>query len=133
MKEGEIDSLGKKKERLGSLWTACSFSDKNIKEFMKFYRANFPEATVLPKMHLMEDHLVSWLRKWRVGLGLMAEQGAESIHASINSIKAAYTNIPDRVKRLKCILQEHHRHACPILAAQQPVVKKRKKTNTDEE
>ena len=56
----------------------------------------------------------------------MAEQGAESIHAALNTITRAYTNIPDRVQRLKQILLEHHRHVCPILASQQPPIKKRK-------
>ena len=75
----------------------------------------------------MQITVVPWLKQWRVGLGLMGEQGAESIHASENSIKTSYSNIPDKVKRLHCILQEHHRHICPNLAAQQPAIKKRKK------
>ena len=83
----------------------------------------------MPKMHMMEDHVVPWLRKFGVGFGLMGEQGAESIHAAINGIKKAYTNIPDRVSRLQCILREHHRQVCPILANQQPQIKRRKLTN----
>lgn len=94
---------------------------------MKFYRENFPSATVLPKMHFMEQHLVPWLEEIGVGLGVMGEQGAESIHASINGIKKSYSNIPDRVQQLHCILQEHHRHICPVLVDQQPKIKKRKK------
>ena len=93
---------------------------------MKFYRENFPEASILPKMHLLEMHIVPWVRQHGVGLGLMGEQGAESIHASVNGIKAAYTNIPDKVKRLECILREHHRHVCPTLAKQRPTIKRRK-------
>ncbi len=93
---------------------------------MTFYRETFPHASVLPKMHMLEEHIVDWLRLWGVGLGLMGEQGAESIHASINTISRAYSNIPDKVQRLECILKEHHRHVCPTLAAQQPVKKKRK-------
>lgn len=91
---------------------------------MKCYRENFPHASILPKMHILEQH---WIKKWGVGLGLMGEQGAESIHAAINAITPAYVNIPDRVHRLKCILQEHHRQVCPILKLCQPVPKKRKK------
>ena len=81
---------------------------------------------MLPKMHLLECHIIPWLKEHRVGLGLMGEQGAESIHASINSIKKAYSNIPDKVSRLECILREHHRQVCPTLTMQQPIVKKRK-------
>lgn len=93
---------------------------------MAFYRETFPEASILPKMHMLEVHVVPWLRQYGVGLGLMGEQGAESIHAAINSIKKAYTNIPDKVKRLECILHEHHRQVCPTLAKQQPIIKRRK-------
>ena len=35
--------------------------------------------TVIPKMHMPEKHVVDWLDEWQVGLGLMGEQGAESI------------------------------------------------------
>ena len=35
-----------------------SFTEKNIKKFMASYRAKFPWATVLPKMHVMEDHTI---------------------------------------------------------------------------
>ena len=55
---------------------------------MGFYRENFPEASILGKMHLLEVHTIPWLHQHGVGLGLMGEQGAESIHASINGIKA---------------------------------------------
>ena len=93
---------------------------------MKFYRETFRKATVLPKMHMLEAHMVPWLKQHRVGLGLMGEQGAESIHATVNTIKKAYANITDRVSRLKYILEEHHRQVCPTLVQQKPPVKKRK-------
>lgn len=98
---------------------------------MSYYRENFPQATILPKMHLMEDHIVSWVKKYRVGFGLMGEQGAESIHAEVNSIKASYRTIPDREKRLHHIMQEHHRRLCPVLIQQQPPIKKRKLLRKD--
>jgi hypothetical protein len=100
--------------------------ETNIKEFMTFYRTAFPQASVLPKMHMLEAHVIPWLRSYGVGLGLMGEQGAESIHAAINGIKKAYSNIPDRVSQLQCILREHHRQVCPTLAIQKPQIKKRK-------
>lgn len=109
------------------------FADIKIQEFMAFYRSNFPEASVLPKMHMLEAHVVPWLRQWGVGLGLMGEQGAESIHAAINNINPAFVNIPDRVHRLKCILLEHHRQVCPVLIQCKPVTQKRKLKRSREE
>jgi len=68
--------------------TCLHISEKDIKTFMAYYRATFPLATVLPKMHILEDHIVPWIRQWQVGFGFMGEQGAESIHAYFNSLKS---------------------------------------------
>jgi hypothetical protein len=38
-----------------------SYTGGFIKEFMEYYRKTFPHATVLPKMHFLESHLVEWL------------------------------------------------------------------------
>ncbi|CAI8022352.1 hypothetical protein GBAR_LOCUS13139 [Geodia barretti] len=99
----------------------------SIKNFMAFYRANFTESTVTPKLHMLEEHVIPWLRQWRIGFGFMGEQGAESVHAAINHITPSYLNIPDRVQRLKGVLMEHHRQICPELTSCQPSVKRRKK------
>jgi len=77
-------------------------------------------------MHLMECHVVPFIRKWGVGLGLLAEQGAESIHAAMNKKEGAYKNIANDVDRLKYLLKEHHRQVCPVLVKQQPPIKRRK-------
>ena len=65
---------------------------------MVYYREEFPHSTVTPKLHMLEEHLVPWLQKWRVGFGLLGEQGAESIHARFNSLKRKYCGIPDKLK-----------------------------------
>ena len=41
----------------------------NIQGFMRFYRQHFPQASVLPKMHILEAHVPDWMEKWGVGLG----------------------------------------------------------------
>ncbi len=64
----------------------------NISDFMAFYWETFPDASVLPKMHMLESHVVPYFKQWGVGLGLMGEQGAESIHAAVNGISRAYAN-----------------------------------------
>lgn len=95
---------------------------------MAFYREGFPQASILPKMHMLEAHVVPAIQHYGVGLGLMGEQGAESIHAAINAIKRSYSNMPEKVMRLECIVKEHHRQVCPTLAIQKPEKKKRKFT-----
>ena len=40
-----------------------------------------------------------------------------------------HVNIPDKILRVKCILQEYHRQVCPILDNQQPELNTRKIDN----
>lgn len=101
---------------------------------MAFYRATFPHATVLPKMHLMEDHMVPWMRKWHLGFGIMGEQGAESIHASFNSIERSFASmIHNRVERLRSVVKEHHLRVSPANLSLLPPIKRRKKKTNEEE
>ena len=80
---------------------------------MGYYHQHFPSATILPKMHILECHVPGWLEKWGIGLGLMGEQGAKSIHTSFNLIKASYRSMPNQVDRLLCIVKEHHLRVDP--------------------
>ena len=57
--------------------------------------------TVLPKMHMLEEHVLPFMRKWRIGCGFLGEQGAESIHKYFNLLERTYSSIPDRLTRLK--------------------------------
>ena len=56
--------------------------------FMHYYRDVFPEASIKPKLLILEHHMVNFLRNWRVGCSLLGEQGAESIHKVYNQLKA---------------------------------------------
>ena len=100
---------------------------------MEFYRTEFPTSTVTPKLHMLEDHVVPWLKEWKVGFGLLGEQGAESIHAHFNSLKRTYCGIPDKLKRLKQMMVEHHLHIAPDNIAARPPLKKKKLSSTDSE
>ena len=62
-----------------------SIIDVHIKTFLDNYWSVYPNATITPKLHPLEDHMVPWIRRWGgVGFGVMGEQGAESIHAEFN-------------------------------------------------
>lgn len=99
---------------------------------MSFYRQNFPEATVLPKMHMLEEHVIPWLREWHVGFGLMGEQGAESIHKFFNNLGRRYCTVPRSTDSLKLMLKEHLLHIAPVNVAARPSIKKRKLSNHEE-
>ena len=84
---------------------------RDISFFMSWYRMHV-KAAITPKMHLLEEHLVPWLRKWKLGMDKMAEHGAESIHSRINSLKHFYANIPNKEKQLKELVKAHHLQLC---------------------
>ncbi len=69
-----------------------------------------------------------WLRKWRLGAGLMGEQGAESIHAQFMKLERTHHGIPNAVDRLKYIMKEHLIASDPSLTGLRPPVKKYKKS-----
>lgn len=97
---------------------------------MALYRDSFPKATITPKLHLLEDHITNFLRTYRVGFGFLGEQGAESIHARFNEIRKKHS-MPNRVQQLKSILTVHLTQICPKNIVRKPVVKKRKREESD--
>ena len=58
--------------------------------------------------------------------GVLGEQGAESIHASFNSIERVYSGIPNKVHRLLRVMQEHYLRIEPDNVTLKPQIKKRK-------
>ena len=81
--------------------------DADIAAFMAYLRTNFPEMTIIPKLHILEDHMIPFISEWRVGCGFFGEQGGESVHASINSLKRNYSNIKKGTGQLRCIMNSH--------------------------
>ena len=101
--------------------------DLDIKEFLKYYRENFPRASILPKMHLLEDHMVDWLRQFHMAPGIMGEQGAESVHAHLNDLVRSYATMPNKLERLKQLFSMYQVETDPSLQALKPTVKTRKR------
>lgn len=106
--------------------------DIDIKAFLEYYRKEFPKAaypkaTIIPKIHLLEDHMVGWLRRFHLGAGLMGEQGAESIHAHIKRLEDNYSSIPNKLDRLKYIFNIYSLETAPSLQTLKPAIKTRKR------
>ena len=109
-----------------------SLAGTSIKGFMAFYCQTSPQASILPKMHMLEEYVLPFMRKWRVGCGFIGEQGAESIHKYFNLLERTYSSIPDRLARLKQKVVEHYLHTAPILVESCPVpTNRRRKTSKD--
>ena len=69
MNNEEIVELGKC--HCGTIVILCwmnglTFTATNVEEFMAYYREEFPQAMVTPKLHILEDHMVPWLQRCKV-------------------------------------------------------------------
>jgi len=93
---------------------------------MGYYKEAFPKASITPKMHMLEHHVIPWLTEWKVGFGLMGEQGAESIHGHFNRLRTTtYFSIPDPVEQLRCMMEDHYLRIAPSMIQSIPQPKRR--------
>ena len=50
------------------------FLEQTTAEFLHEFRASFPDASITPKMHLLEDHTLEWVRNLHLGFGFLGER-----------------------------------------------------------
>ena len=100
------------------LWFTLIDKNNYIVKFLSYYRATFPKATILPKKHILEDHVIPWMKRWTIGAGLMGEQGAESlsIHPYLMRLERIHQGIPNAVDRLKHIFKQQILETSPLAA-----------------
>ena len=77
-----------------------------IIDYLAEYRAHYPNK-MYPKLHMLEDHIIPWIRMTGFGMGLMGEQGGESAHKTFNELTRRYGGMPDPVKRLNSMMKAH--------------------------
>ena len=58
---------------------------------MEYYRTEWPNGSIPPKLHMLEDHATDFVEKWKTGFGMYGEQGGESIHNEFNEFKTHIT------------------------------------------
>jgi hypothetical protein len=63
-----------------------------VHRFMKLYRRMHINVSL--KTHIIEDHIVEFVRRFHVSLGLMGEQGIESAHFRFKYVKDRKTRDP---------------------------------------
>ena len=70
-------------------------TESDIDEFLVYYRSFSPNASITPKLHMVEDymHVVDFIKNWNVGLGMLGEQGAESIHTVFIQLDHTYAKM----------------------------------------
>lgn len=69
---------------------------------------------------MLKDHVIPWIRTWKVGCGIMGEKGGESLYASFNYTEHAYNNMRDRVDTLGVLLQNHLLQVLPVTTSLEP-------------
>ena len=92
---------------------------------MHFFRCHWPKENVSPKMHMLEDHIVPFIKKWKVGLGFYGEQGGESLHHQFKQMKNRYKNIKKPLECLRYMMNQHLSSANPEAQSLAPAIKKR--------
>ncbi|XP_057310202.1 uncharacterized protein LOC130648181 [Hydractinia symbiolongicarpus] len=100
--------------------------EQSIDKLMAFLRTNWPDVTITPKLHMLEDHAVDFMRKWGTGFGFYGEQGAESIHPMFNKLMSTYQHMKPASRRVEAMLREHLTRINPNAQKLRPIIRKRK-------
>ena len=95
-------------------------------KLLSLYRELFPKESVFPKLHFLEDHVVPFMRTWKMGLGFHGEHGAESIHKDFNQLDRVYSSVPSQLDRLHLKMTEHILKVHPQSRVNVPEIKRRK-------
>ena len=75
---------------------------------MEYFRTTFPSQSVTPNLHMLEDHVVDFINKWKFGLGMYGEQGGESIHPEFTRFKKTYASVRPNAARVKVMLEHYY-------------------------
>ena len=81
------------------------FPDATIEEFLSIMREI--GANITTKLHILEVHVVPFIKQWGYGLSIFSEQGGEKLHSQFKKIEAQYSAVPKGVNKLKSMLQNH--------------------------
>ena len=92
----------------------------NIKQFLFDYSELCPQSTVFSELHYLEEHIVKFVPKWKVGPGMMGEHGGESIYHQFNLLRNRFSSIPEAPSQFYHTLEEHHLTECVIQLLSQP-------------
>lgn len=111
--------------------TASDLQDlqERVTSFMAVARCEVVERSrgnVTPKLHLLEKHVVPSIRRFGGGLGLLGEQGGESIHAEFNSLSRTFSSVVRELDRLAMVVKQHCLSSLPQQLAKVPKVRPRK-------
>ena len=81
---------------------------------------------MFPKLHFLEDHCFEWIEMYKVGMGLLSEQGTEQLHKSIRNLEIQSCGIVNERQRLLTVMNKHLAEVCPEILMMIPKIKHRK-------
>ena len=110
---------------LKSTFSCFLVAEEDITNFLQFLREKFPDMTITPKLHMLEEHVCPFLRQWHMGLGFYGEQGIEGIHSEFNTQSQHFDHVKKKDTRLRQILVNHHIATSPELAGKAPKPRER--------
>ena len=90
--------------------------EKQISEFMAMVRHDIAERlgkSITPKLHLLERHTIPCMRRFGISLGLLDEQGGESIHGKFKQLRSSLENMNRDVDRLRVLVTQYLTTALP--------------------
>ena len=108
---------------------SCPLNDSQI-DIAEIFIDHYMELVrqhdkVTPKSHLLEHHVIPWVRSYKCGMALHGEQGVEQLHSSVAKIAARCRGIRNKFDQQKHILEAMIVHTSPVLDDVMPVTPKR--------
>ena len=85
---------------------------QNIKQLLHDYRELCPQSTVFSELHYLEEHIIKFVPKLKIGPGMMGEHGDESIYHQFNLRRNRFSSSPEAAARSYHRLGEHHLTDC---------------------
>ena len=77
-----------------------------IKTNIDAYMAIFKNK-IIPKQYILESHCLSFIQKYKIGLGLLGEQGGELIHWTIAILEKRMARIWKVERKMKTLMECH--------------------------
>ena len=107
-----------------------------IKSFMEAVRATVvdnKQGNITPKLHLLEDHVLSTMKRTRCGMSLLGEQGGEAIHHAFNELNVQHNALTKPTERLLAVLRAHLLTTLPKAASLRPKIKERRRNEAEDD
>ncbi|XP_070533862.1 uncharacterized protein [Ptychodera flava] len=80
----------------------------SITDLFSYLRTTFPEVSITPKLHMLEEHVLARISSCKVGLGFFGENGIEAIHHKINESIRNYGNMAGKqIDMIFCLYKDH--------------------------